>query len=73
MDETTIRRQVLALHGLRIDPEMEKYVFRRLSEAAQLASAVSARTIPVIGVDARTGMPLRSFVDLRTLQPPTAP
>lgn len=71
MDEATIRELMLARHGLRIDPEMGRYVFRRLT-AGPLAPEVSARTIPIIGVDARTGVPLRQFVDLNTLQPPAA-
>ena len=72
MDEAKIRRQLLARYGLRIDPEMGKYVFRHLSDAARSAAAADAATIPIIGVDARTGVAVRQFVDLNTLQAPAA-
>lgn len=73
MDEAMIRRQVLARHGLRIDPAMGNYVFRQLNEAAPSAGTVDARMISIIGVDARTGVAVRTLVDLNTLQPPAAP
>lgn len=67
MDEAAIRRQLLARHGIRIDLEMGQYVFRRLRDWSPDGGQPS---IPIIGVDAVTGVPLRQTIDLKTIQPP---
>lgn len=61
MDESELRLLIRDRLGLRIEPEMSKYVLRRAGESDQ--------PIAVIGSDARTGMPRRQMVDPNFLQP----
>ena len=63
MDGDEIRRRVLETYGIRVDPEMSEYVLRRLSQAGS-----ALRELPVIGGEARTGMPVRTVIDLARLQ-----
>jgi hypothetical protein len=54
VDAEEVRNLLLTKLGLRIEPEMSRYV------AAQLAHADGA--VAVIGGDARTGRPIRQFI-----------
>lgn len=54
---------MLDAYGIRVEPEMSEYVLRRLR---QVSGAM--RELPVIGGEARTGMPVRTVVDLARLQ-----
>jgi hypothetical protein len=60
------RELVLQRLGMRVGPETAAYVARRLD-------AQPRESIPVMGTDARTGAPLRRFLDPnpepRTLNP----
>lgn len=55
--------QELFLHrlGLRVEPRMRQYAARQLGQAGPF---------PVMGGDARTGVPRRTLVDPRLLAPP---
>ena len=72
MDDTLrvaeVREMFLRRLGLRIGPEMAAYVLRRMQAAAGPAE------LPVLGGDARTGVPLRRVVSLADLSanPPPA-
>ena len=55
-DSEDVRRLVLDHAGLRIEPIMGQYVARRLGETP------GAQSIPIIGGDARTGVPVRVSV-----------
>ena len=69
-DEVRLGEALVKHYGIRVEPHMRKYVLARLRDAgAALAQ------IPVIGGDARTGVPLRAMIDptvLLPLPPPTA-
>ncbi len=54
MDTPAIQRALLSQYGLRIDPAMGEYVAKNLS---------AATPFPVIGGDARTGIPSRINID----------
>jgi hypothetical protein len=60
VDIPAIQRALLSQYGLRIDPVMGEYVL------ANLRSAGSG-SLPVIGGDARTGVPMRTTIDLDAL------
>jgi hypothetical protein len=49
---------VLASYGIRVDPEMGRYVLKQLEQAG-----AALRELPVIGGDAKTGAPVRILVD----------
>ncbi|MGD0465023.1 MAG: hypothetical protein ABSB74_21270 [Tepidisphaeraceae bacterium] len=61
MEESELRSLIRDRLGLRIEPEMSKYVLRRAGESNQ--------PIAVIGSDARTGAARRQIVDPRLLLP----
>jgi hypothetical protein len=48
---------MLAQFGLRIEPEMSRYVLRQLADRP-----AGETSFPVMGGDARTGVPVRRFV-----------
>jgi hypothetical protein len=54
MDERDIRRRLIAQFGIRIEPHMSRYLLDRMNDG----------DIPVMGGDARTGVPLRTMVNL---------
>ena len=62
MDGEAIRQKMLESYGLRVEPHMSDYVARRLKQAGDALAS-----IPVIGGDARTGMPVRTSVETTTL------
>jgi hypothetical protein len=57
--EAELRRMVRDGLGLRIEPEMGRYLLEK--------SAESDRPVAVFGSDARTGVPRREMVDVRLL------
>lgn len=59
MDAGEVRRRMLAQFGIRIEPAMSRYVLRQFE-------AGPGESIPIMGGDARTGVPVRRFI------PPTA-
>ena len=63
MDADAIRRRMLDAYGIRVEPQMSEYVLRRLTQAG-----AALRELPVIGGEARTGMPVRMTIDLARLQ-----
>ena len=63
MDGEEIRKRMLESYGIRVEPQMSEYVLRRLKQAGD-----ALRELPVIGGEARTGMPVRTMVDLAKLQ-----
>jgi hypothetical protein len=60
VDIRAIQRALLSQYGLRIEPAMGEYVLSRLQSSG-------AGSLPVIGGDARTGVPMRAMIDLGTL------
>lgn len=68
MEARHIHPLVLRELNLRIGEAMAEYVAR------QVANAEEDRPIPIIGGDARTGVPMRKLLDPRILRgPATAP
>jgi hypothetical protein len=61
VEESELRSLIRDRLGLRVEPEMSRYVLRRIGESNQ--------PIAVIGSDARTGTPRRQIVDPRLLLP----
>ena len=56
MDAGEVRTRMLAQFNIRIEPRMSEYVLR------QLARDPAERSFPVMGGDARTGVPVRRFI-----------
>ena len=65
MEVTDVQQRVLDAYGIRVEPEMGRYLIRRLQQAAG-----AVRELPVIGGDARTGVPVRQFIDATQFAPP---
>jgi hypothetical protein len=65
VDERTLRDAILRSYRLRIEPEMTRYALRRLAEG-------SAK-FPLLGGDARTGVPARAVVTSSSLAPDLRP
>jgi hypothetical protein len=57
-----VRQRVLSEYQLRLEDEMSLYVARRLAAGDETLTA-----LPVIGGDAKTGMPTRLVIDPRKL------
>jgi hypothetical protein len=55
VDATDVRTRMLAQFGIRIEPAMSDYVLRQLERSANAP-------FPVMGGDARTGVPVRRFI-----------
>ena len=64
MNALAIQRALLRQFGLRIEPEMSRYVERQLLEAR---TGLTMRAIPVIGGNARTGIPMRQWIESASL------
>jgi hypothetical protein len=63
VDQQSLRNMLRLRHGIRIEEEMAAYLLRRLAEAGADGGA-----IPVLGCDARTGVPLRKSIPVDLLQ-----
>ena len=59
MSESEMEAIVLKQHGLRIESQMRQYVLERLASASG--------PFPIIGGDARTGVPRRQMIDPKSL------
>jgi len=53
-----LQRQMLLRHGLRVEPEMGKYLLRQLQQRG-----ADATPLAMLGGDARTGMPMQMLID----------
>jgi len=58
VDAGEVRTRMLAQFGLRIEPAMSEYVARQIGNTASSSGA----SFPVMGGDARTGVPVRRFI-----------
>ena len=63
MDEKEIARRLLHNFGIRIESEMSAYARRQLERADN-----SATSFPIMGAHARTGVPLRTMIDVEQLR-----
>jgi hypothetical protein len=63
VDGEAIRKRMLDAYGIRVEPHMSDYVARRLKQAGD-----ALRELPIIGGEARTGMPIRKIINLAQLQ-----
>ena len=70
MDASQVQQIFLERLGLRIGPEMSRYVLSRITSGQDSPMPLGA--IPVMGGDARTGIPVRRIVDLSTFEAPPA-
>ena len=64
MDVVDVQKRMLEFYGIQVEREMGRYVLRRL---AQPGSAL--RELPVIGGNARTGVPVRTLIDPSRFMP----
>ena len=69
MDLPEVRRRLLTQCSIRVEPEMGRYVAKRL--AAQAPGSGPAR-MAIMGVHARTGVAVRQEIDLAPLMAPEA-
>lgn len=63
MEETQFQSVLRTRLGLRVGPEMAKYLLKRLSDGTLGENAISA-----IGGDAKTGIPLLKTISIDTLK-----
>jgi actin-like ATPase involved in cell morphogenesis len=64
-DEAGIINLMLKRYGLRIAPAMSEYVLQQLDNAGEPSSDAG---IPVMGGDARTGVPVRLVIPTHELR-----
>jgi hypothetical protein len=67
MDVSDVQKCVLEFYGIRVEPEMARYLLRRLQQAGG-----ARRELPVIGGNARTGVPVRLLIDPSRFVTPAA-
>ena len=67
MDAGEVRKRMLAQFGIRIEPEMGNYVLRQLEKPA------AGGSFPVMGGDARTGMPVRRMIPVSAFSAAPSP
>jgi len=65
VDVTQVQQRMLDAYGIRVEPEMGRYVIRRLQQHA----GPTRGEVPVIGGDARTGVPVRRLIDVAQFAP----
>lgn len=65
MDEKEIARRLLHNFGIRIEPEMSAYARRQVERA-------DTPTFHVMGAHARTGVPMRTLINVDELRAPAA-
>ena len=63
MEETEFQSRLRQRLGLRVGPEMAKYLLKRMAEGNLGESAIDA-----MGGDARTGIPMRMQIKMHTLK-----
>ncbi|HLL88053.1 MAG TPA: hypothetical protein VK324_02005 [Tepidisphaeraceae bacterium] len=65
MDANDVRQIFMQRFNVRLEPEMCTYVLRRLKTGQPLAA--TAETLPVMGGNARTGVPVRYLAPVSSL------
>jgi len=68
MELSDVQKRLLDFYGIRVEPEMGRYVLRRLQQAGG-----ALRELPVIGGNARTGVPVRMMIDPAALEHAPSP
>jgi hypothetical protein len=63
MEETELQTRLRERLGLRVGPEMAKYLLNKISDGALGQSSVSA-----MGGDAKTGIPMLKTIPIDTLK-----
>jgi len=63
MEETELQARLREQLGLRVGPEMAKYILKRLSDGTLGQSSISA-----MGGDAKTGIPTLKKIPIATLR-----
>jgi hypothetical protein len=63
MEETEFQSRLRERLGLRVGPEMAKYLLKRISEGTLGQSTISA-----MGGDAKTGIPIHQSIPIATLK-----
>lgn len=63
MEETELQSRLRERLGLRVGPEMAKYLLKKLSDGALSQNSISA-----MGGDAKTGIPMHKTIPLATLK-----
>ncbi|HEV2295791.1 MAG TPA: hypothetical protein VGR35_18225 [Tepidisphaeraceae bacterium] len=63
MDAGEVRTRTLTQFGIRIEPAMSRYVLRQLQERC-------GDSFPIMGGDARTGIPVRRFIPAAAFDQP---
>jgi hypothetical protein len=58
VEASELQQHILDAYGIVVEPQMAKYVLRRLAQAG-----AALRELPVIGGTARTGVPVRMSID----------
>jgi hypothetical protein len=58
VEPTDLQQRILNVYGIVVEPHMARYVLRRLDQARG-----ALHELPVIGGNARTGVPLRVMID----------
>jgi hypothetical protein len=59
MDAIEVQKRILDRYGIRVEPAMSDYVLRKLTQSTTPRKASS---FPVMGGDARTGIPVRQLI-----------
>jgi hypothetical protein len=65
MNAADVQEVLLRDMGLRVEPEMGRYVAERV---AATGASEAPHPIPVMAIDARTGVPVRTAVPIKLLQ-----
>ena len=60
VDAGDVSKRILEQYQIRVDPSMSQYVLKRLEQAS---AALRNASIPIMGGQARTGVPVREFID----------
>jgi hypothetical protein len=63
MEENEFQSRLRERLGLRVGPEMAKYLLKRISEGT-----LSQSTISAMGGDAKTGIPIHKTISIDTLK-----
>jgi hypothetical protein len=63
MEETEFQKRLRGGLGLRVGPEMAKYLLKRMAEGKLGDAAIAA-----MGGDAKTGVPLRTVIKVEALR-----
>ena len=74
MDAIEIQKRILNRYGIRVEPAMSDYVVRKLAQTARPPGKPAS--FPVMGGDARTGIPVRQLIspnDFSNAHPAPAP